>query len=122
MLIFTLLGELVNKKLWNWQLWVGFIASLLALLIYVLLLQRTRSILWASLALFVLSAALMVSGLKRAFGQPQAYRGKVAGPVLAVLGIVIFGIFGWGAYMAAPNGKKICFALAHNCCDSKDKL
>ena len=101
MLIFTLLGELVNKKLWNWQLWVGFIASLLALLIYVLLLQRTRSILWASLALFVLSAALMVSGLKRAFGQPQAYRGKVAGPVLAVLGIVIFGIFGWGAYMAA---------------------
>jgi hypothetical protein len=91
----------VNTKLWNWRLWVGFGVSVLGLLIYVLLLQRTRSIFWGSLALFLVSVALMISGLKRAFGQPQAYRGKVAGPVLAVLGVVVLGVFGWGAYMAA---------------------
>ena len=91
----------MNKKLWNWRLWVGFVVSLLALFIYVLLLQRTRSIFWGSLALFVISIALMISGLKRAFGQPQAYRGKVAGPILAVLGVALLGVFGWGAYMAA---------------------
>jgi hypothetical protein len=91
----------VNTKLWNWRLWVGFGVSVLGLLIYVLLLQRTRSIFWGSLALFLVSVALMISGLKRAFGQPQAYRGKVAGPVLALLGVAVLGVFGWGAYMAA---------------------
>jgi hypothetical protein len=44
---------------------------LLALLIYALFLLKTRSIVWASLVLFAVSAALMVSGLKRSFAQPQ---------------------------------------------------
>jgi hypothetical protein len=99
----------VNKRLWNGRLWVGFIVSLLALIIYVLLLQRTRSIFWGSLALFVISVALMISGLKRAFSQPQTYRGKVAGPILAVLGVLVLGVFGWGSYMAAK-----LFAAAKN--------
>ncbi|HEV3039049.1 MAG TPA: hypothetical protein VHA33_14820, partial [Candidatus Angelobacter sp.] len=73
----------------------------LAFLIYVLLLQRTRSIFWGSLALFVVSAVLMISGLKRAFSQPNVYRGKIAGIVLSVLGVLVLGIFGWGAYMAS---------------------
>jgi hypothetical protein len=91
----------MTKKLWNWRLWVGFGVSLLALLIYGLLLMRTRSVVWASLVLFVVSAALMVSGLKRAFAQPQSYRGKIAGPVLTILGVAVLGIFGWGVSLAA---------------------
>lgn len=91
----------MNKKLWNWRLWAGFGASLLALLVYILLLQTTRSIFWGSLALFAVSAVLLISGLKRASAQPQVYRGKVAGPILTVLGVVALGVFGWGVYLAA---------------------
>ncbi len=91
----------MNKKFFNWRLWAGFTLSLLAVLIYILLLQQTRSIFWGSLALFVISALLIISGLKRAFGQPQAYRGKVAGPVLALLSVVLLGGFGWGAHLAS---------------------
>ena len=91
----------MTTKLWNWRLWVGFGVSLLALLIYALLLQKTRSIFWGSLVLFVLSAALLVSGLKRAFAQPESYRGKIAGPVLTILGVVVLGVFGWGVSLAA---------------------
>lgn len=91
----------MNKKYWNWQLWIGFSLSLLALLIYILLLQQTRSIFWGSLLLFIISALLIISGLRRAFGQPQAYRGKVAGPVLTLLSVILLGIFGWGSYLAS---------------------
>jgi hypothetical protein len=91
----------VTTKLWNWRLWAGFVVSLLALVIYALLLQRTRSIFWGSLALFVLSAALLVSGLKRAFGQPELYRSKIAGLILTGLSVMILGVFGFGAAMAA---------------------
>jgi hypothetical protein len=110
MLIFTVPEEHVNTKLWNWRLWVGFLVSLLALFIYILLLQKTRSIFWGSLALFVVSAALIVSGLKRAFSQPQAYRGKVAGPIFAVLGVLVLGVFGWGSYMATKLFAKAAHA------------
>ena len=91
----------MNKKLWNWRLWLGFSLSLLALLIYILLLQQTRSIFWGSLALFVVSALFIISGLTRAFGRPQAYRGRLAGPVLALLSVMLLGAFGWGAYLAS---------------------
>lgn len=89
------------KRLWNWRLWVGFGASFLALLVYFLLIQKTRSIFWGSAVLFVLSAALLVSGLKRAYARPQSFRGKIAGPVLTVLGVVFLGVFGWGVILAA---------------------
>jgi len=91
----------MDKKLLNWRLWAGFSISLLALLVYILLLQQTRSIFWGSLVLFVVSALFIISGLKRAFGQPQAYRGKVSGPVLALLSVILLGIFGWGTYLAS---------------------
>jgi len=32
-------------------------------------------------------------GLKRAFGQPQQYRGKIAGPILGTLSLLIVGVF-----------------------------
>jgi len=91
----------VTNRLWNWRLWAGFGVSFLALVIYFLLIQKTRAIFWGSLVLFVLSAALLISGLKRAYGQPQSYRGKIAGPILTVLGVLFLGVFGWGVSLAA---------------------
>ena len=34
-------------------------------------------------------------GLFRAFGKPQVYRGKIFGPILAALGILMFGFFSY---------------------------
>jgi hypothetical protein len=31
----------------------------------------------------------------RAFGKPQSYRGKIVGPILAVLSVVVFGFFSY---------------------------
>ena len=37
----------------------------------------------------------MVLGLFRAFGKPQIYRGKIFGPILGTLGILMFGLFSY---------------------------
>jgi hypothetical protein len=88
----------MSSKKWNWQLWAGFAIAILALVVYVALVFRTRDILWLSLALFVVSIALLASGLRRAFGQRESYHGQVAGPIVAVLSALILGVFGFGSY------------------------
>jgi hypothetical protein len=45
------------------------------------------------LILFVLAAYLLISGLRRAFRQPGAYRGKVSCPILASLSTLLVGLF-----------------------------
>ena len=99
----------MNTKRWNWRLWVGFGVSLLALLSYFFFFQTTRDVLWVSLALFVPAGALLVSGLKRAFAQPQSYRGKVAGPILTGTSVLILGLFGFSIYVVSKS-----FPLARN--------
>jgi len=91
----------VTTKPWNWRLWAGFGVSVLALLVYAVLLQTTRSIFWGSLALFILAAAFLVSGLRRLFAQPQPHRGKVAGFLLTAVSVMIFAVFVWGVFLAA---------------------
>jgi hypothetical protein len=88
----------MNTRLWNWRLWTGFAVSFLALLVYVLLFQETRAIFWPSLALFAIAAGLLVSGLRRAFGSPQLYRGKIGGPILATVSLIFLAVFGVGSY------------------------
>ena len=103
-------------KLWNWRLWVGFGLSLMALLAYVgyvLLLSLTQSIFWPSLILFVVAAVLLVSGLRRASREPQTYHGRILGPILATLSVVIFALFAFTSYQifknfpAASNAPKV---------------
>jgi hypothetical protein len=55
----------------------------------------TRDFPWANLLLFVLGGILLVLGLFRAFGKPQMYRGKIFGPILATLGLLMFGLFSY---------------------------
>lgn len=97
------------NKFWNWRLWVGFIASLSALVIYLLVFLTTRSVFWFSLALFVGAGALLVSGLKRAFRESQLYRGKAAGPILSTLSILVLLLFGFASYVVSKS-----FPAAHN--------
>lgn len=88
----------MNARYWNWRLWAGFASALLAVIIYVSLFLSTRAVFWPSLGLSILAAFLLVSGLWRAFRQPQTYRGKIAGPVLSALTLVLFGAFAFASY------------------------
>jgi hypothetical protein len=99
----------VNKKLWNWRLWAGFAVAVLALVVYIAVFMSTRDVLWVSLALFVVSAVLLATGLRRSFGQREAYRGQVAGPILAGCSVLILVVFG-----LASNEISKHFPAAHH--------
>jgi cytochrome oxidase Cu insertion factor (SCO1/SenC/PrrC family) len=53
----------------------------------------TRDVPWASWLLFVAGLAMLIVGLRRAFGQPERYKGKVAGPIFGVLSLALVGLF-----------------------------
>jgi hypothetical protein len=42
-----------------------------------------------------LGGILLLAGLVRAFGKPQLYRGKIFGPILALLSLLVFGSFSY---------------------------
>jgi drug/metabolite transporter (DMT)-like permease len=83
------------KKNRNWSLWVGFLFLLAGFLSYAFFAQFpvTRDFPWANFLLFAIGGILLAVGLFRAFGKPRVYRGKILGPILAILGICMFGFF-----------------------------
>jgi AhpC/TSA family len=93
------------KKSWNWILWVGFLLALTGFFSYTFFAQFpiTRDFPWANLLLFAVGGILLVLGLFRAFGKPRVYRGKILGPILAVLGILMFGFFSYVFFYVLRN-------------------
>ena len=85
------------KRSWNWSLWVGFLFVLTGFLSYTFFAQVpvTRDFPWANFLLFGVGEIFLLVGLVRAFGRPQRYRGKIAGPILAALSVVVFGFFSY---------------------------
>ncbi len=85
------------KKSWNWSLWIGFFFALAGFFSYTFFAQFpiTRDFPWANLLLFAVGGILLVLGLFRAFGKPKVYRGKILGPILAILGLLMFGFFSY---------------------------
>ena len=85
------------KRSWNWSLWIGFLFALAGFLSYTFFAQFpiTRDFPWVNLLLFAAGGIFLVLGLFRAFGRPQVYRGKILGPILATLGILMFGFFSY---------------------------
>src|SRR5437867_7270067 len=84
------------KRRWNISVWAGFLVVLSAIVTYLLVFLRfpsTRDFPWATLLIFAAGLALIVRGVRRAFREPQSYRGRVAGPILLGLGIALFGFF-----------------------------
>ena len=86
----------MNKRSWNWFLWVGFALCPLGLVSYIALFSRypvTRDVPWANFLIFAVAAFLLFVGIVRALGQPDRYRGKIAGPILATLGAAVLVLF-----------------------------
>ncbi len=85
------------KRSWNWSIWIGFLFALAGFLSYTFFAQFpvTRDFPWANLLLFAAGGIFLVLGLFRAFGKARVYRGKILGPILAVLGILMLGFFSY---------------------------
>jgi hypothetical protein len=88
------------KRNWNWSLWAGFVLVLAGLLSYPFFAQFpiTRDFPWANLSLFGAGGILLVVGVVRAFGKPKLYRGKIFGPIFAVLSLLVFAFFAYGVF------------------------
>jgi AhpC/TSA family len=88
------------KRNWNWSLWIGFLFVLVGLFSYTFFAQFpiTRDFPWANLLLFAIGGILLVAGLVRAFGKPQLYRGKIFGPIFALVSLLAFSLFAYGAF------------------------
>ncbi len=55
---------------------------------------------WISLALPAISVVFFIVALKRAFGQPERYRGKILGSILCVLSVLVLAGSVWGFHHA----------------------
>jgi hypothetical protein len=90
-------GKIEMNRSWNWSLWIGFLFALAGFLSYTFFAQFpiTRDFPWVNLLLFAAGGIFLVLGIFRGFGRPQVYRGKILGPILATLGILMFGFFSY---------------------------
>jgi|SRR5579884_1773297 len=93
------------KRSWNPWLWCGFIVALLGAVSYAFLLEYpvTRDVPWLNLLLFAIAAVLLGIGVRRAFTQPQRYRGKIFGVVLSVLALAVAGLFCYAVFGLLGN-------------------
>ena len=92
------------KRRWNLSLWAGFLLVLAGLLTYIpifSLFPVTRDFPWVNLLLFLVGGVLLAAGLKRAFRQPELYRGKVLGSIFAVLSLAGVAFFCFGLFYIA---------------------
>jgi hypothetical protein len=81
---------------WNWSLWAGFLLCIVALFSYFLLFYRypvTRDVPWVNYFLFAAGIVFLIEGLRRAYGQPQRFRGKIFGPILTLISVASLGFF-----------------------------
>jgi hypothetical protein len=86
----------MNERRRNWNIWSGFLLCIFGFLSYPLLFARfpsTRDVPWANFLLLGAGLVLLISGIRRAFGQSQQYRGKIVGPILGVIGLAAAGFF-----------------------------
>jgi AhpC/TSA family len=85
------------KRKWNWRLWLGCAVALLGVFSYTWLAQFpiTRDFPWVNLLLFCAGGILLGTGLVRAYNQPQIYRGKIVGPVLAAISLFFVSLFAY---------------------------
>ena len=86
----------VTPRRRNWLLGLGFLLCLAGFVGYFPLVRFpiTRDVPWLTYLFFAAGAISLAIGLKRAFGSPGAYRGKILGPVLSLISLLIISTFG----------------------------
>ena len=92
------------KRKWNWRIWSGFLLALAVIPGYLLIFARfpiTRNVPWASWLMFAAAGGLLWAGVSRAFTNPGVYRGKMVGPILALLSLGVVGLFAYATLYAS---------------------
>src|SRR5262245_43657569 len=98
------------KKI-NWQIWTGFLISLLAALSYPFVFVRwatTREFPWANLVLFAIAFVFLFFGLRRAFKPDKRIISKIFGSLAAGFGVLLlagllFLIYVMGSWLPASS-------------------
>ena len=96
----------------NWQIWAGFVLSLVAGLSYPFLFIRwatTREFPWANLVLFAIAMVFLFFGLRRAFKPDKRIVAKVFSSLAAAFGVLLlagllFMIFVMGSWLPRSVG------------------
>jgi hypothetical protein len=92
------------KRRWNLSIWLGFLIVIGAPFLYLTVFVRfpaLRDVPWTTLPIFALGIGLMARGIRRAWRQPEAYRGRIAGPILLSAGVAGLAFFAFGIFYAA---------------------
>jgi nitrate reductase NapE component len=91
----------MTNRGWNWHLWLGFLVCLAGVVSYPLFFDKypaTRDVPWINFLLLAAGIFLLLVGLRHAYADAEHYRGKISGPVLAVLSLVFVGSFGYAIF------------------------
>lgn len=99
------------KKL-NWQIWAGFVLSLVAGFSYPFVFMRwpiTRDFPWANLILYAIAMLLLFLGLRRAFKPDKRIVSKIFSSLAAALGVLmlaglLFAVLVFGRWVPASAG------------------
>jgi len=89
-------GGLMEQRKRNWHPWIGLLLCVIGVVSYFALFARfpvTRDMPWANFLILAAGLGFLISGLRRAFGRPQQYKGKIAGPILSAFGVAAIGFF-----------------------------
>jgi hypothetical protein len=81
---------------WNISIWAGFFTVFFGAISYFLFFARipmTRDFPWLNLIFIALGLVWLGAGVRRAFREPQAFRGRISGPILGVLALALAGLF-----------------------------
>jgi len=92
------------KQAWNWRIWAGFLVALAVIPSYFVFFAKyptTRDVPWVSWLMFAISTWLLWTGIRRAFASSKVYRGRITGPILAVLGLGAAVFFGYATLYAS---------------------
>jgi hypothetical protein len=87
----------------NWQIWAGFVLSLVAGLSYPFVFARwpiTRDWPWVNLILFAIAMVLLFLGLRRAFKPDKRIVSKIFSSLAAALGVLFFAGLLFGVFVA----------------------
>ena len=86
----------MSTQRFNWQIWVGFLLSIVAFISYPLFFVNfpiTRDFPWLNLLLLAVAGALIFIGVRRAFTPGRSRKAKIGASILGGLGILVIGLF-----------------------------
>ena len=88
----------------NWQIWMGFLLSVVALLTYPFVFVNwpvTRDFPWANLLLFGIALVFLFFGIRRAFAPDRRRISKIGASVLTTFSVLILGLFLFSFFVAS---------------------